>query len=316
MRPTALWVAAVVARSLALGAQPAVSVTNTECSLTLSAGSATAGSVAVQATPLSQPPFRVQLSTNLADWIDWKWVTNRTARFVLADGSLPPAAPVFFQAKPMGIDLTNWKLTLPVNTSRPGSPDEIKQPELASYQDAAYFRTNSLGRGIVLSAPCGGTSTSNSVFPRSELHEMANGGRDRAAWSTTSGTHTLEIVQAITHLPEVKPDVAAGQIHDADAGLVLVKLQSRKLSIFQNGIRGPLLTDQYRLGDPFAVKFVVRGGRVESYYNGQHIDTYPLRATNCYFKAGCYTLSNTNLGDAPSAFSEVVIYGLSVTHEP
>jgi len=35
----------------------------------------------------------------------------------------------------------------------------------------------------------------------------------------------------------------------------------------------------------------------------------------CYFKAGCYTQSNTDKGDTPKSCGEVVMYGLEVTHE-
>ena len=77
---------------------------------------------------------------------------------------------------------------------------------------------------------------------------MINNGIDRASWSTTSGTHTMEITQAITH-------------------------------------------------------------------NGQYIYTYNVSTSGCYFKAGCYTQSNTSKGDASTAYGEVVIYSLSVKHE-
>ena len=37
------------------------------------------------------------------------------------------------------LDLTNWKVTMPENTSHAGSPDEYLQPELATYSNSAYF---------------------------------------------------------------------------------------------------------------------------------------------------------------------------------
>jgi len=63
------------------------------------------------------------------------------------------------------------------------------------------------------------------------------------------------------------------------------------------------------------VKFVARNGGVECYHNGQYIYKYSVSTSGCYFKAGCYTQSNTSKGDAPSAYGEVVIYAVSVRHE-
>lgn len=45
---------------------------------------------------------------------------------------------------------------------------------------------------------------------------MTGNGSHPASWSTTSGTSTMEIDEAITHLPEGTPHVVAGQIHDQD----------------------------------------------------------------------------------------------------
>ena len=213
------------------------------------------------------------------------------------------------------LNLTNFKLTLPVDTSASGSPDEVTQTALDSYQNASYFHVNSALNGVVFTAPCGGATTSGSGYPRSELREMINNGIDRASWSTSSGTHTMEITQAITHTPVVKPHVVAGQIHDAGDDVCVFRLEGTKLFVDQNGVNGPVLTSNYKLGDIFTVKFVARNGGVECYYNGSYIYTYHVSASGCYFKAGCYTQSNTSKGDAPTAYGEVVIYKLSVTHQ-
>jgi len=213
------------------------------------------------------------------------------------------------------LDLKNWKLTLPVETSHAGNPDEIRQPELAGFIDTNYFRVNGSGNGVVFVAPCGGATTSGSGYPRSELREMINNGNANASWSTTSGTHTMTITQAITHLPAVKPHVVAGQIHDANDDVIVFRLEGTKLFIDENGNNGPTLTSNYRLGDVFTVTFVARNGGVECYYNGQFIYTYSVSTSGCYFKAGCYTQSNTSRGDAPTAYGEVVIHGLSITHQ-
>src|SRR6266511_3032166 len=132
---------------------------------------------------------------------------------------------------PSGVlNLTNWKLTLPVDTAHAGSPDEITQPELNGFQDAQYFHVNDSGNGVVFKAHCGGATTSGSGYPRSELREMNSNGSTKASWSTTSGTHTMEISQAVTHLPVVKPHVVVGQIHDAADDVIVFRFEGRRRS--------------------------------------------------------------------------------------
>jgi hypothetical protein len=213
------------------------------------------------------------------------------------------------------LNLANWKLTLPVNTAHAGAPDEYLQPELATFVDPNYFYVNATSNGVVFTAHAGGYTTSGSGYPRSELREMVNNGTTLASWSTTSGTHSLIITQAITHLPEVKQHVVVGQIHDASDDVIVFRLESKKLFIDENGNDGPVLTTNYNLGDIFTVQFLARNGGVECYYNGNYVYTYTVSASGCYFKVGCYTQSNTSKGDLPTAYGQVVVYGTSVTHQ-
>lgn len=213
------------------------------------------------------------------------------------------------------LNLTNWKLTVPVETSQPGSPDEYLQPQLATFSLDPYFVVTPDGKGVRFRAHCGGATTSGSSYPRSELREMTSSGTKLASWSTTSGTHTMVITQAITRLPDYKNHVVAGQIHDSNDDVVVFRLEGTKLFVDLNGTAGPTLNANYQLGTVFTVKFVARGGKIECYYNGTLAYTYTKSATGCYFKAGCYTQSNVSRGDLPTSYGEVVIYGLSVTHQ-
>jgi hypothetical protein len=230
------------------------------------------------------------------------------------DPTTPPPPPMDSTLPSGVLNLTNWKLTLPVETSHAGSPDEFVQPELNGFQDAQYFHVNDTRNGVVFKAHCGGATTSGSGYPRSELREMVSNGSAKASWSTTSGTHTMEITQAITHLPVDKPHVVVGQIHDAGDDVIVFRLEGAKLFIDQNGVTGPILTTNYHLGDVFTTKFIAGNGGVECYYNGRYIYKYSVSTSGCYFKAGCYTQSNTSKGDAPTAYGEVIIYSLSVKH--
>lgn len=219
------------------------------------------------------------------------------------------------------INLTDWKLNIPVAGSN-GFSKEIMQPDLNGYADE-YFHVNTAGDAVVFRAHANGVTTKGSTYPRSELREMQNNGKDKASWSIASGggTHTMMITQAVTHLPTQKPHVVVGQIHDADDDVIVFRLENKKLFIDHNGTAGPVLTNNYHLGTKFTVKFVAGGGAVRCYYNGVYVESYPSTATGCYFKAGMYTQSKTTEKDGredkddANAYGEVEVYNVTVTHD-
>ncbi|MFA9371902.1 MAG: polysaccharide lyase family 7 protein [Labilibaculum antarcticum] len=216
------------------------------------------------------------------------------------------------------LNLSCWEETLPISEIDDNdNPMDIYQPELATFKHDTYFHVNSSDDGVVFRAHCGGVTTSGSGYPRSELREMNpnyTGSSSKASWSTTSGTHTMYIKQAITHLPDYKKHVVAGQIHDANDDVIVFRLENDKLFIDENGNNGPVLTSDYQLGDVFTVKFIAEEGGVKCYYNDEYIYTYKVNADACYFKAGCYTQSNVSKGDKSTAYGEVEIYDLWVSH--
>jgi poly(beta-D-mannuronate) lyase len=213
------------------------------------------------------------------------------------------------------LDLTNWKLTLPVGD--PGSPTEIKQPALKTFSLSPYFQSNAAGTGVIFQAHAGGVTTSNSGYPRSELREMTNAGSENAAWSTTSGTHTMTITQAITHLPVVKAHVVAGQIHDSSDDVVMIRLEGTNLFVEGGGEELGALDPGYQLGTRFTVRITAAAGRIRVYYNDLATPKVDIASSSsgCYFKAGAYTQSNPSRGDDPAAYGEVVIHDLVVLHE-
>lgn len=212
------------------------------------------------------------------------------------------------------LNLANWKLTLPIETSHPGSPDEIKQPELASYSLNPYFMLNSARNGVVFRAHVGGATTSGSSYPRSELREMTNFGKQNASWSNSSGSHSMIARQAITHLPPVKPEVVAGQIHDALDDVVMIRLEGKRLFVEASGEEVGVLEANYALGTIFTVQIVAAEGSIKVFYNGDLRVNYNKSGSGFYFKAGCYTQSNPARGDSASEYGEVVIYYLNVSH--
>jgi len=215
------------------------------------------------------------------------------------------------------LDLTNWKETLPTGASE--SPKEVTQPALATFSVSPYFIVNAAGDGVQFRAPTNGVTTSGSGYPRSELREMKNDGKDTASWSTTSGTHTMFIDEAITAVPETKKHIVAGQIHDASDDVIVIRLEFPKLFVDINGTTGPTLDANYVLGTRFTVKFVASGGEINVYYNGDSSPSYTLSTSKsgCYFKAGAYTQSNCDKESScgSSNYGEVNLYGLEVTHQ-
>lgn len=236
---------------------------------------------------------------------------------VPAAGSAAPAAACDYPADVL--DLTNWKITLPVdNPDQSGTqPLEVKQPALDSYRLSPWFVANSDCAGVRFRNAVNGAHTPNSSYARSELREMTNNGSANAAWSSTSGTHTMTIDQAITHLPNDKQHVVAGQIHDGEDDVMVFRLEGSSLYL-TNGddTHYKLITSNYQLGTPFQAKFVVSDGQIKAYYNGTLQTTLNKSFSGAYFKAGAYTQANCENSDPcdTSNYGEVVVRDVTVSH--
>jgi poly(beta-D-mannuronate) lyase len=176
-----------------------------------------------------------------------------------------------------------------------------------------YFTPTGDQTGVQFRAPVNGATTPGSSYPRSELREMA-ADRVPAAWSSTQGTNRMSLREAITHLPGAKPEMIAGQIHDANGYVVAIRLDGTRLYVEHDGQDIGELNPNYVLGTIFRLRMVAAGGLVSVYYNDKAPITFPVREGGLYFKAGCYTQSNLTKGEAPDAYGEVDIYDLRVSH--
>jgi len=214
------------------------------------------------------------------------------------------------------LDLSLWKLTLPVDTQRPGSPDEIRQPELKAFRDATCFDLDANGRDVVFRAPCGGATTRGSQYPRCELREMASSdGKTAAHWSTSDGRiHTLTAQLAVRHTPKVKKQVVCAQIHDREDDLLMIRLEGQKLIVERNDSGDVLLDPHYEQGRFFDLKVEAAAGHVRVWYDGALKLDWEVSREGCYFKAGCYTQSNLKRGDQADAYGEVAIRSLQLRH--
>ena len=210
------------------------------------------------------------------------------------------------------LDLSTWKLTLPVGSDEDDA-EEIKQPDLATFSDDRFFTVTSDGTGVVFRAPAGGATTSGSDYPRSELREMDPGGTSEASWSSAAGTHVMTVEQAITALPRRKAEVVAGQIHDADDDVVMVRLERKRLFVEADGEDIGTLDADYDLGTTFTIEMKANADGIEISYDESTTVRYHEVGRGYYFKAGCYTQSNSSHDD-DDAHGEVVVYALDVEH--
>jgi len=241
---------------------------------------------------------------------------------------VPAAVPVIEQAPaPPGrcglpaqvLDLTNWKVTLPV--PKPDSekaPLEVTQPSLARFAQAPWFQLSPACDAVLFRAPVNGTTTSGSKYPRAELREMTDNGSENADWSSTAGTHRLSVTEAFVRLPSGKPQLVGAQIHDADDDISVFRLEGAKLWVTDgDNPHFKLVTDHYVLGSRFDAAYEVSDGEVRAYYNGTLQTAIKHRFRDAYFKAGAYTQANCSNSTPCSAenYGETLIYGLSVSHE-
>lgn len=235
-----------------------------------------------------------------------------------SEGGVFPGLPRFGgggPSRPTGsgpgavLDLRPWRLELPVGNG--GRPAGISQPQLNSFSNDYFFVKDG---GVAFRAPVDGVTTANSSYPRSELREMTSNGMSNAAWSTNRGTHTMEVTEAVTQTPQAKPHVCAAQVHGTKEAPVMIRLEGSRLVVTSYGDEVATLTTSYRLGTKFTVRLVGSGGGVTVFYNGRQAARVSFNDDGCYFKAGCYVQSNTQKGDKPGAYGEVVVYDLKVSH--
>jgi len=234
----------------------------------------------------------------------------------------PPASSATARVPGDVLDLTDWKLTLPVG-EEPDEADEVKQPQLESFQLAPYFRVDPTGKGVAFRAPVSGATTSGSGYPRSELREMTDGGSDEASWSNESGLHVMTLTASVTATPKEKPEVSVAQIHGEDDVVAMVRLEKNRLFVERDGEDVGELDPDYKLGTKFTLALQAAPTGIQVTYNGAKVVAYDEVGDDNYFKAGCYTQASDKPQpddrpdqkyDSPDAYGEVVIYSLKVEH--
>lgn len=213
------------------------------------------------------------------------------------------------------LDLSSWKLTIPVKWESRKDAKEIKQPDLASYTDPNHFFTPADTKAVIFRAHCGGSTTKGSKYPRCELREMSAQGKTKASWETNGKlAHTMTMRAAITHTPVIKKHVVCAQIHDSTDDLIMIRLEGTHLFVERKPFKDVTINRNYVLGTVFDLKIQAHQGHVKVWYDGQEKMNWEISRKGCYFKAGCYTQSNTSKGDMPDSYGEVALYKLQITH--
>tara|TARA_R110002153_G_scaffold121531_6_gene267153 strand:- start:3968 stop:4948 length:981 start_codon:yes stop_codon:yes gene_type:complete len=104
------------------------------------------------------------------------------------------------------IDLSNWKVTLPI-----GSPDEVEPPEILDYAtDERLFpyMYNDSTDGSLVFYTSPGSSTANSSYSRTELREQIVPGSNSTNWTFAEGGR----MKGVLSVPEITTDVS-GEYH-------------------------------------------------------------------------------------------------------
>ncbi|KXZ51663.1 hypothetical protein GPECTOR_11g116 [Gonium pectorale] len=211
------------------------------------------------------------------------------------------------------LDLANWSLQLPVKDAM-----IVKQPQLNFFNSSIFYGM------VVLVTPAGGDTTSGSQYPRTELREMKNAGRDEASWGTSDGTrHVMNFSGAPNRLPRAEPGVTIAQVKSS-------RSEPMELRVLDEG-KGPTvvvrfndtakdkttLDSAYRLGSFYSITITVEKGSIAvAYANGAKAANTSRKASaaGCYSKVGNYLQSDNRDDIANKEWAEVVIRSLRVTH--
>ena len=128
----------------------------------------------------------------------------------------PPPLP------PPGIELSDWKLSL---------PEANEDGDAASIEPATFkapWMTPTPDGGLMFWAPTSGATTKNSDHPRTEL-------QSRTYFNAGSGVHSLTASLTLLQLPNDGEGIILGQIHGAreisSVPYVMLRVQGQKLRV-------------------------------------------------------------------------------------
>jgi hypothetical protein len=234
-------------------------------------------------------------------------------------------------AAPSGnFNLSNWKITLPVDQGGSLSGTAVEVQNLSGYKNSKYFYTGSDG-AMVFYAPVNGATTKGSSYARSELREM--NGSEKAAWDLSKGgfmSATLE-VDAAPNRDGVGGRLVVGQIHGQDDELVRLYWENGAV-YFVNDQAGSSnsetkftlkdstgATPDVSLNERFSYTINAKGSilEVDVYADGKVYESSTKinsvwQSDTFYFKAGAYLGANESNG---SGAGQASFYALDINHD-
>lgn len=247
------------------------------------------------------------------------------------------------------IDLTNWKVTLPI-----GNPTSVLPPEILDYATndvlKPYMYNDSIeGALVFFTKP--GSSTPNSKYSRTELREQMVSGSDDTNWTFSQGgtikgrlrmdeissdsngnPHRTIVMQIHGRLTDEQRDLIGEDDNNAPPIMKIswlngyVRLNSKELKNPNAEVPEILHTDAwdndsgytfstYVGYEPFILEIRAGNGMMEVVLNDKETKTYIGNSIEKwgvfenYFKAGNY-LGTTD----ENAFARVKYYSLEVNH--
>jgi len=247
------------------------------------------------------------------------------------------------------IDLSNWKVTLPI-----GNPTSVRPPEILNYATnevlKPYMYNDSIEGALVFYTKPG-SSTANSSYSRTELREQMVSGSDHTNWTFKQGgkikgrlrmddissdssgkPHRTIVMQIHGRLTDEQRDLISQKDNNAPPIMKIywvngfVRLKSKILKDSNMQIPDVLYTSSWgddtgytfpiEVGyDPFTLEIIAGDGFMEVVLNETYKHSYTginiekWGVFENYFKAGNY-LSTTE----SDAFARVKYFTLEVTH--
>ena len=247
------------------------------------------------------------------------------------------------------INLSNWKVTLPI-----GSPDEVEPPEILDYatdEKLMPYMYNDSTDGSLVFYTSPGSSTANSSYSRTELREQMVPGSNSTNWTFAEGGR----MKGTLSVPEITTDASGdyhrtmvmqihGRLTNAQRDLIgendnnappILKIywQNGKIRVKTKVLKNVNATDEEILHtdawgddegytfpdeigtDIFTFEIIASNGRMEVILNETESVVYEdihmekWGVFENYFKAGNYLQTLDN-----GASAKVKYYELEVTH--
>ena len=213
------------------------------------------------------------------------------------------------------LDLSHWKLTLPVDSGNGtgGDPAEISAHDLAAGYRSGYFCVDPSG-GLRFWAPVDGATTDNSDYPRSELRQMLDPDDDNVNWTPADQTAGMSATLAVNVVPSSTHKVVIGQIHGFQTN-AFIKLRYMYDPSTHMGSVAALVNESptashttnygsvggIALGQSFDYLMTVRDREVTIHVGGHSLASfhipYPWLHVPMYFKAGSYDQATGSSSD-------------------